>query len=50
MREVEAMRANNLITDEELAELAEWNAVVARSDEMGSITEAGAYCVVRSAR
>lgn len=50
MREVEAMRANNLITDEELAELADWNAVVARSDEMGSITEAGAYCVVRSAR
>ena len=46
--EVAALANNNVIDDETLRELAEWDAVVERSDNMKEIAEAGAYCVMRS--
>jgi hypothetical protein len=46
--EVAALANNNVIDDETLRELAEWDAVVARADNMQEIADAGAYCVMRS--
>lgn len=46
--EIAAMANNDAIDDETLRELAEWDAVVARADNMQEITDAGAYCVMRS--
>jgi hypothetical protein len=46
-RQAGALRANEVLTDAEIEELAEWDAVLSRSDEMIEIAEAGAYCVMR---
>lgn len=46
--QVEALRANNLLSQEELDELNEWTSVVSRADESGEVANAGAVCVVRN--
>ena len=46
-RQVGALGANDVLTDAEIEQLAEWDAVLSRSDEMIEIAEAGAYCVMR---
>lgn len=45
-REVQAMRANDLLSEQELLDLREWDEVIRRADEMQPIAEAGAYCVL----
>lgn len=45
-REVQAMRANDLLSEQELLDLREWDEVIRRADEIQPIAEAGAYCVL----
>ena len=44
--QVTALRANDLLTDEEIASIAEFDELINRADEYKSITEAGAACVI----
>jgi len=47
-REISALRANNLITDSEMAEISEFDQLLTKADDIQEIAEAGAMCVVRS--
>jgi len=44
--QITALRANNLLTDEEIAGIAEYDELINRADEYQSIVEAGAACVI----
>ena len=44
--QLNALRANDLLTDEELASVAEYDDLINRADEYQSIVEAGAACVI----
>ena len=47
--QIAALRANDFLTQEELFELQQLDEAIEWSDQIGSIAEAGAYCVIRSA-
>lgn len=49
-QQVAGLRANNLLNEEDLAELDEWGGVVSRADESEEIINAGAVCVVNNSR
>ena len=44
--QLNALRANDLLTDDELASVAEYDDLINRADEYQSIVEAGAACVI----
>ena len=46
-RKANALRVNNIISEEELAELAEYDALIARVDELQPVIESGAACVIK---
>lgn len=46
-RKANALRDNNIISQEELAELAEYDALIARVDELQPVIESGAACVIK---
>ena len=47
-KQVQALRGNQIVSEEEFAEFAEWDEIIANADEMESVVEATAYCVMRN--
>jgi hypothetical protein len=46
-RKANALRDNNIISDEEIAELREYDDLIARIDELRPVIESGATCVIK---
>ena len=46
-RKADALRANDIISEEDLAELNEYDALIARVDELQPVIESGAACIIK---
>lgn len=46
--EIRAFRANDMLTDEDIAEIAEWDSVIERVEDMKDVLASTAFCVMRN--